>query len=189
MTWTTKLTALDACTDAVAWARTQPDPQTAWDNCQRGDWMLWCAARAGIDRRSLVLAACDCAETAADHADSDTQMSIVWTIETARLWARGEGGIDLGDVRAAVYAAADVRAAVYAAAAAAVAVSYASAYAAYAAAYTAAYGAADAYAANAAYAAADAYAANARDKALATCADICREHWPDVDGWLKDGSK
>ena len=30
-----------ACQEAVAWTATQPDRQTAWDSCDRGDWMLW----------------------------------------------------------------------------------------------------------------------------------------------------
>lgn len=29
------------CHDAVVWLETQPDLVTAWQNCERGDWMWW----------------------------------------------------------------------------------------------------------------------------------------------------
>ena len=29
------------CPEASAWLDSQPDIQTAWDNCQRGDWLWW----------------------------------------------------------------------------------------------------------------------------------------------------
>lgn len=32
---------LNACEEAVEWAKTQPDLETAWANCPRSDWMLW----------------------------------------------------------------------------------------------------------------------------------------------------
>ena len=39
--WTDRLVELQACKEAVEWARTQPDFATAWATCQRGDWMEW----------------------------------------------------------------------------------------------------------------------------------------------------
>lgn len=67
--WSDALQRLDACAEAVEWARTQPDYETAWRECQRGDWMLWLAARASGKRgsdshRAVVLAACACATLA-----------------------------------------------------------------------------------------------------------------------------
>jgi hypothetical protein len=35
----------------------------AWENCKRGDWMLWAAAKLGVDERKLFLAKGKCAET------------------------------------------------------------------------------------------------------------------------------
>jgi hypothetical protein len=29
------------CCDAVEWLEKQPDAQTAWNTCERGDWMWW----------------------------------------------------------------------------------------------------------------------------------------------------
>jgi len=39
--WSDKLAALTPCSPAVEWAREQPSEATAWQTCQRGDWMLW----------------------------------------------------------------------------------------------------------------------------------------------------
>jgi hypothetical protein len=53
------------CEEAIAWLRTQPaDIVTAWNACERADWLLWLAGRAGVEPPLLVLAACDCARTA-----------------------------------------------------------------------------------------------------------------------------
>ena len=156
-----KLRKLHACSDAVEWAETQADPQTAWDGCERADWMLWlCGKLSGEPgseaRKPLVLAACECARLALKHVPKDEHRPLK-AIETAEAWARNEGPT-LDDVRYAA-AAADA------------------AYAAYAA-YADAADAAAAYAAYAAYAdAADADAA-ARRVVLNQCADIVRKHYP-----------
>ncbi len=39
--WSDKVAELNACQDAVTWLQTQPDAETAWQKCKRGDWMLW----------------------------------------------------------------------------------------------------------------------------------------------------
>src|SRR6266850_1365035 len=140
MAWTQKLTDLDACSDAVKFAETQPDINTAWKNCERADWMLWLAAHT-LPRPLVVQLACDCAETSLDFIrDGSTLTTAIFALHIAREWA--EGREDLETVRGARAAAAA------AASAAASADAYASAYAA----------AADAAAAAAAAAAADAYA-------------------------------
>jgi hypothetical protein len=40
-TWIDKLKQKHACADAVVWASQFPTCQSAWDVCERGDWMLW----------------------------------------------------------------------------------------------------------------------------------------------------
>ena len=45
--WAKSLPA-GACREAREWAQTQPDVQTAWAECPRGDWLLWCAVRGGM---------------------------------------------------------------------------------------------------------------------------------------------
>ena len=154
--WRTTLKRLGACSDARTWAKGQTDIAAAWATCDRGDWLLWIAARVITDpaeRMLVVLAACDCAETALVHvpAGEDRPRKC---IDTVRAWTRGEATIEqVREGRSAAYAAD----AAYAAAADA--------------AYAAAYAAADAAADAAAYAAAYAYAADA-DAAAAADADV-----------------
>jgi hypothetical protein len=114
--------------------------------------MLWLAARAGVDRKVIVLIACECARLALPHLKAGEDRPRA-AIETAERWARGEVGVTLDDVRkAAAYSAA-----AYSAAAAAAA----------AAAYSAAAAAA---------AACSSAASGARAATLRLCADIVRKH-------------
>ena len=147
--WSDALRGLGACDDGIEWAATQPDADTAWRSCTRGDWMLWLIGRRRYERetpehRALVAIACECARLALPHVPPD-EMHPLRAIEAAERYARGE----LLDAAAAA--------------------AYAYAYAAAAAAATAAYAAtaARASAADAAWAA-----------TLAQCADIVRRHWP-----------
>ena len=162
---------LNACNEAVEWCEGKTLTQS-WSECQRADWMLWLCSKmieknGWPDRKTLVLAACLCAETALKFWEkkhpTDNRPHIA--IETARRWARGEATLD--EVKAAADAA-------YAAYAAYDDAADAAAYAAFAAA-AAAY-AADAYAfAAAAAAAADAAFGPAKIKALAKLAGIIRK--------------
>ena len=161
--WRTTLRRLGACSDARAWAKDQVSFPAAWIACDRGDWLLWIAARVitdPADRMLVVLAACDCAETALVHVPADEERPRR-CIETVRAWTRGEATIEqVREGRDAAYAAA-------------AAVAYAYADAAYAAAYAAA---------DAAYVYAAAYAADAADAArtahLKKLADIVRARVP-----------
>jgi hypothetical protein len=174
---------LRPCPDAVEWL-SERDLVSAWVECPQGDWMLWLAARAGVDRRAVVQAACDCAEPAMRHLPAGEQRPAE-AIRLARAWARGQA--TLAEVRRAadaavyygVYYADDADdASVYAA-------SLAAAHAA-----TYAYAASPDYAADAAASAADADAADAEDAAavasLARRAGIVRARvsWQMVDAAL-----
>ena len=171
MKFTDKLNKMAACYEAVKWVNKR-GLRTAWRDCKRADWMLWLAGRLEIDRKLLVLAACDCAETALQYVPEGEDRPAK-AIQTSRNWCNGTATEQ--ECRDAAYAAAAADAA-YAAADAA----YAAAYAAYDAAYAAAYAAADA-AYDAAYAAdADAaYAAYAaRKDTEQICADLVRARIP-----------
>jgi hypothetical protein len=188
------LDRLAACKSARAFAKDYPDLETAWLACERGDWLLWFAAKRGVKRETLVLAACECARLALPHTKDPRVLAC---IETAEKWCRGEATMyelvaarraaaaayaaaaaDAADAAsaAAAYAAADADAAADAASAA---YAYAAA-AADAAADAAAAAAAAAYAAAAYAAAAAAYAAAdaARKSTFKQCAEIARKHFP-----------
>lgn len=117
------LLRLGACSEAIAWAESlgpnHPADATAWEQCPRGDWMLWVAGRLGIPRATLVLGACACARQALVHIKAGEDRPRI-AIETAESWARGgEGAASIEEVRKARAAAAAAYGAAYAAYAAA----------------------------------------------------------------------
>jgi hypothetical protein len=114
-TWTTWLTEMNACRDAVQWAQAYPTFADAWAACSRGDWMLWLVGRTlgrepeSAGRRRLVACACQCARLALPHrAAGETRLLQV--IEMAERWASGDPAVTLAMLRtaaAAAYADAD----------------------------------------------------------------------------------
>jgi hypothetical protein len=146
-----------------------------WNSCERADWMLWIMdkmikEKKWPSRKTIVLCACDCAETALQFVPEDELRPKI-AIQTARKWITGKATIeeckkaadDAYDAYAA-YAAdadADAYAAHAAAAAARAAIAYAAAYAV-------------SYAATAATAAAEIYSINKKE-ALKNMADIIRK--------------
>jgi len=159
-----KLIDLDACREAREWADRKTLSEI-WGQCPRGDWMLWLARRAGVDKRTMTAAKADCAATI-KHLMKDPRS--IKALETAQAYGRGEA---TDDELAAAADAADAAAASAASAAAA----YAAADAAAAAADDAAAASAASAAAYAAYdAAADADAYAARKQSQIRTAEIVR---------------
>jgi hypothetical protein len=183
---TNKLENLSACSDAVEWIKTQKNPTEAWQNCERGDWMLWLAKKLNVDDKKLTMAKAMCAKQV-EHLMKDQRSKDA--LQACFDYVNGKITREQLNAADAAYAAA------YAAYAAADAAAYAAAYAAADAAYAAAAAAADAAAyaadaaaADAAYAAAyaadaaadaAAYAAAARENSLRKSAYICREYLTD----------
>ena len=158
----THLKKIKACEEAVEWVESHGGtPAECWNDCERGDWMAWLAAKTkSITRRQLVGALADCAALSLKYYEAEypEDKRVRECINTCRRYAKGEATDE--ELKEAAYTA-------YAAATAA-------AYTATAAAYAAAYAAnAAAYAAYAAYAA-------ARIKTLKRCANIFRKHFPDL---------
>lgn len=183
---TEKLEKFHACNEAILYVKSQRNATLAWQNCPRGDWMLWIASRLKVDERLLTLTKGKCAETVL-HLMKDRRSR--YAVKSAIDYGNGIITKDqLKNAADAAYDAADVAAAYAAYAAAATAAANANA----ANAATAAANAANA----AAYAAADAadvaaYAANAaadakKQNQLQT-ADICRELLTDAvsKAWKK----
>ena len=182
---TTKLKKLDACKSAIEFSKGFKTYKEVWENCPRGDWMLWLASRLKIDKRLLTLAKGKCAQTVLHLMKDERSRNAVQAAINF-----GEGLITEDELRTAADAAAYAAYAAdaYAADAAAAYAADAAADAAAADAYAADAAAADAaaYAAYAAAAADDAaYAAYAADAAAAAddakktnqllTANICRE--------------
>ena len=151
--WTNQLVAVHACCEAVNWARQFDTFQEAWDKSQRGDHMLWWIGKtltAGpMSAERRPLVRVACqCARLALSYVKAGEMRPLAAIELAERWANGDDSVTREQLRAA---AAYAAAADYAAAAAA---------------------------ASADYAASAAASSAARTKALATCADIVRKHYP-----------
>jgi len=160
-----------ACESPVKWLAGYDDEQTAWDACDRPDWMLWLLGKlvkAGqYSRKRLVMSSCKCARTSLQYVKPGETRPLK-AIEAAEAWASDAPDVTLDMVEQAADAAdaaADAADAAYAAYAAAHAA--AAAYAAYAAAHAAAHAA---HAAAAAYTDAADAAADAADAAYAAAA-------------------
>lgn len=158
------------CGDGLEYYNSQPDFETAWNNCSRGDWMLWAAKKLDVNKKLISKAKGLCAQTVL-HLVTDNRCKKA--VQAAIDYADGkitddqlETAADAAHAADAAYTAAATYAAAYAAAAA-----YVAAAAAYAA------GAAAAAAHAAAYAAytigTDAYAASKSNQMLT--ANICRD--------------
>jgi len=61
-----KLNEIDACNEAKKWIKkTGYDFKTAWEKCERGDWLLfWAENDPNVSKRNLVWAAGECATIA-----------------------------------------------------------------------------------------------------------------------------
>jgi hypothetical protein len=162
----TKLKELDACDEAIEWAKDYDNLQQAWDNCQRGDWMIWLINKMEWSNdKDLRLMAVAFARQV-QHLMND-QRSIN-ALDVAERYANGEANIEeLTEARAAAAAVA---------AWAAWGAAWAAAWAAGAAAWAAAWAAARAARA----AEAEARAAEAAGAAEADQANIIRQYLPTV---------
>ena len=125
-----KLEKINACSEAVEYAKGFSSLQKAWDSCERGDWILWLIGQ-GVSgpgsnkRKPLVLCACECARLSLKYVNKGEKRPLK-AIQTAEKWAKNKGAT-LEEVRTAAYAAADAADAADAAADAADAAAYAAA--------------------------------------------------------------
>ena len=195
-----RLKRLDACSPAIEWAATQPDRETAWQNCTHGGWMAWIIHRVGAngepwseERKPFVLAMCKCARLVQKYVPKNEKWSME-CIQMHETWACGEATVEQCQIvmeaaKAAGWAAEAAEAAGWAAKAARWAARWAAEAAGWAAKAAGAAGVAGAaeaaeaagaagWAAEAAEAAGWAAEA-ARTKILSQCADIVREYYPD----------
>lgn len=153
------LLAHHACPAARKWTNGKTARQ-AYRQCPRGDWLLWAAGKARVDRKLIVRAACACARLALPFVPKGEDRPFR-AIETAEAWC--DDKVSLEDVKNAASAA-------YATSAASAArAARAAAYAADAAADAAA------YAADAANAASEVNGQKARKRMHRNCADAVRK--------------
>ena len=165
-----EISKFNPCGDAVEFRAQYPTFKEAWENCPRGDWMLWLAKKLDVDLRIITKAKAKCALTVRrlmkDQRSIDAcEVALKFADGLATREELNDAAAAAAAVAYAAYADADADAA-YAAADAAYAYADADAAAAYAAAAAAAYVYADAY--------------DARKKNQLETANICREILTDV---------
>lgn len=196
------LETMNGCEKALKWVRNAPgDPAEIWQSSECAGQLLRLAIYAGVDRRSVSLALCDCVRIVLPFANSDTPRH---TIEIIEKWSRGAATAEQvlaaaeaaeaaaeaavadayvaaasADAAATVATVAAVATAAYEASAAAAAVADAAADAAYAAA-TVAYEASAVYTVAYVVVAAVAVDSAARNRAEMErrCADLIRARIP-----------
>ena len=92
---TDALVRMGACGEARDWVASEIERGSSiadmWDRCPRGDWLLWLAGNAGVERKRLVLAACACARLALPYT---TDPRVLRCIETTEAWTRGDATIE-----------------------------------------------------------------------------------------------
>lgn len=100
-----RLTALYACSEAVAWAKGYPTLDAAWAACERPDWLLWWIGRTvarepgSLGRRWLALLAAECAG-AVPQVGAGAE-----AVDLAARWGAGDPDVTLEMLAAASAAA------------------------------------------------------------------------------------
>jgi hypothetical protein len=109
------ITRFSPCYEGREYYESKASFEKAWNDCKRGDWMLWIAAKLEIDRKLIVKAAALCANTVR-HLMEDKRSTDA--VDACFRYAAGEIGESemIEYARAAAYA--DSSSATYASAAA-----------------------------------------------------------------------
>ena len=99
-----QLKQFSACEEAVTWTNGM-DLKTAWNKCERADWMLWYIFMAKIGtERDRIHIICDCAATALKYVPKGEDRPRL-AIEAARNYADNPTEENKAAANAAAYAA------------------------------------------------------------------------------------
>lgn len=90
----------DPCISAIDYYETKDSFDQAWEDCHRGDWMLWIAYRLGVNERKFFLAKARCAKTVFHLMNHEESRNAV---EVAERY--GLGTATIGELYAAAEAA------------------------------------------------------------------------------------
>lgn len=90
-----KLQELHACSEAIAWAKTYPNLQAAWDACERCDWMIWLinslsGDKCGRKRKDLVLLLCKGTAGMLPYIGKNKKKLVRGNLRAIRQWARSD---------------------------------------------------------------------------------------------------
>lgn len=62
-----KLCEMMSCPSATLWAKDQKQPLVAWNQCERGDWMMWLLEQLKMPRNIINKISIECAELLFNH--------------------------------------------------------------------------------------------------------------------------
>jgi len=92
--WSNDLVKIGACSEAVNWAKDQPNYDVAWNKCEKPEWILWLAEKSGVSYKTLVKHVCSCVEL---DLIPDSDHRPIFTIQTVEDWAN-DGNITKRDL-------------------------------------------------------------------------------------------
>ena len=93
----------NACKESIVFRKNYPDFKTAWENCPRGDWMLWIAKKLNVDLLKLTTAKALCANTVRNLMRDERSTK---AIDVAILFGQGKASREELDAAYAAYTAA-----------------------------------------------------------------------------------
>lgn len=70
-----------------AWADAQPSYREAWQTCERGDWMMWIAAKQRAGKKKIILSGIEIARTV-QHLMADPRL--LKALDVAERYSRGD---------------------------------------------------------------------------------------------------
>jgi len=93
MSFKQQLIKLNVCQDAIDWVEDRTIQQ-AWNDCRRGNWMLWLLEEmkeeeGWLDEKEIMLLGCWCSRRALKYMPEGETRSLK-AIEAKEAWARGE---------------------------------------------------------------------------------------------------
>jgi hypothetical protein len=83
------------CDAAIDWIKSLPESslEEIWEACERPDWLYWLVDQVQIEKKLIVLSACEIARTVL-YLIPKEELRPLKAIEAAEGWCRGEVSID-----------------------------------------------------------------------------------------------
>lgn len=85
-----EISTFSPCKESIEFRKQFPDFKSAWENCPRGDWMLWIAQKLDVDKLKLITAKALCANTIR-HLMKDERS--IKAVDVAILFGQGKATI------------------------------------------------------------------------------------------------
>ncbi len=83
-----ELRGAEACKPALEWIKAEgyTDLRDVWDNCKRGDWLLWFVYILDVDPKLIVRTAIECARIVVDTPRGQRRKELLDDVALAESW-------------------------------------------------------------------------------------------------------